>query len=103
FEIVIQCGAILAVVWEYRRRIGNVVAGLGSDPKAQRFAINVFIGFLPLAILGLLFQKHIKAVLFAPVPVAIAFIVGGIIILVIEWRHRAGHFEPRAAEVDDLR
>lgn len=103
FEIVIQCGAILAVVWEYRRRIGHVVAGLGHDEKARRFAINVVIGFLPLAVLGLLFQKPIKAVLFAPVPVAIAFIVGGFIILLIEWRHREGHFEPRVAEVDDLR
>ncbi|MET0379123.1 MAG: undecaprenyl-diphosphate phosphatase [Spongiibacteraceae bacterium] len=103
FDIVIQCGAILAVVWEYRRRIGSVVVGLRSDPKSQRFVVNVFIGFLPLAILGLLFQKQIKEVLFAPVPVAIAFIVGGLIILLIEWRHREGHFKPRIAEVDDLR
>lgn len=102
FEIVIQCGAILAVCWEYRRRIGNVVLGIRTEPVAQRFAINLFIAFLPLALLGLLFQKQIKSVLFAPVPVAIAFIVGGLIILLIESKHREGHFKPRVQEVDEL-
>jgi undecaprenyl-diphosphatase len=88
FEIVIQCGAILAVLWEYRQRFTAVVAGLGSSPAARRFVLNLFVAFLPAAILGLLFGKHIKAVLFKPVPVAIAFIVGALVIL---WAERREH------------
>jgi undecaprenyl-diphosphatase len=88
FEIVIQAGAIFAVMWEYRGRIAAVVGGLASDRKAQRFAINLVIAFLPAAVLGLLFAKKIKATLFAPLPVALAFIIGGIVILWVEIRHR---------------
>ncbi|MFN4148314.1 MAG: undecaprenyl-diphosphate phosphatase [Rhodocyclaceae bacterium] len=87
FEIVIQSGAILAVVWEYRRRFGRVLAGLPGDPVARRFVINLAIAFLPLAVLGLMFGKMIKATLFAPIPVALAFIVGAFIILWAEKRH----------------
>jgi undecaprenyl-diphosphatase len=85
---VIQAGAIFAVMWEYRGRIAAVVGGLASDRKAQRFAINLVIAFLPAAVLGLLFAKKIKATLFAPLPVALAFIIGGIVILWVEIRHR---------------
>ena len=81
FEIVIQSGAIFALCWEYRARIVSVVAGLPNDRAAQRFTLNLAIAFLPLAILGLLFGKIIKAHLFQPVPVALAFIIGGFIIL----------------------
>jgi undecaprenyl-diphosphatase len=88
FEIVIQCGAILAIVWEYRARLSGVVAQLSSTPQARRFAANLFVAFLPVAILGLLFGKAIKQLLFRPVPVAIAFIVGGLIIL---WAERRKH------------
>ncbi|MBI5923083.1 MAG: undecaprenyl-diphosphate phosphatase [Betaproteobacteria bacterium] len=88
FEIVIQFGAILAVVWEYREKITEVIRGLGSNPTSQRFAINLFIAFMPLALLGLLFHKIIKAVLFQPVPVAMAFILGGFFIL---WAERRRH------------
>jgi undecaprenyl-diphosphatase len=88
FEIVIQAGAIFAVMWEYRGRIAAVVGGLASDRKAQRFAINLVIAFMPAAVLGLLFAKKIKATLFAPLPVALAFIIGGIVILWVEIRHR---------------
>src|ERR1700679_1119179 len=70
FEIAIQLAAILAVCWEYRRRLADTVSGLVSQPKAQRFAINLFIAFLPAAVIGLLFIKTIKAVLFHAVPVA---------------------------------
>ncbi|HEV7817335.1 MAG TPA: undecaprenyl-diphosphate phosphatase [Janthinobacterium sp.] len=86
FEIVIQAGAIFAVCWEYRQRIAAVMAGLFSDRRQQRFAINVVIAFLPAAVLGVLFNKKIKEVLFAPVPVALAFIAGGCVILAVE-RH----------------
>ena len=73
FEIVIQAGAILAVCWEFRARLAKVLAGLFSDPVAQRFAVNLAIAFVPAAVLGFLFGKAIKAVLFAPVPVALAY------------------------------
>src|SRR5450830_1237257 len=104
FEIVIQAGAILAVCWEYRARIASVIGGLFSDRKAQRLVINLIIAFLPAAILGFLFSKKIKAVLFAPVPVAIAFIVGGLIILWVERRNKGnmGYSSGRIDSVDDM-
>jgi undecaprenyl-diphosphatase len=88
FTIVIQLGAILAVCWEYRVKIGNVVSDIGSRQDANRFVLNLFIAFLPAAILGLLFIKTIKQYLFHPVPVATAFIIGGILIL---WAERRKH------------
>jgi undecaprenyl-diphosphatase len=102
FEIVIQAGAILAVCWEYRAKIAAVLAGLTSDVKAQRFAINLFIAFLPAAGLGFLFNKKIKEVLFAPVPVAIAFIVGGLIILWVERRQRNNPVAARIETIEDM-
>ena len=99
FDIAIQTGAMLSVVWYYRARIGGVVSGLGSDPAARRFALNVFVAFLPAAVLGVLFGRHIKAVLFKPVPVALAFIVGGLVIL---WVERRRHRPPRIDSVDAL-
>lgn len=86
FEIVIQFGAILAVCWEFRRRITDVVSGLASDPAAQRFALNVIIASVPAIVLAFLFGKWIKAYLFNPITVAMAFIVGGLVILLAEWR-----------------
>ena len=99
FEIVIQCGAILAVCWEYRTKIAAVISGLGSERAAQRFALNLAIAFMPLAVLGLAFGKAIKAQLFQPVPVALAFIVGGFIIL---WAEKREH-TIRVREVEDMR
>ena len=82
FEIVIQCGAIFAIVWEYRARLASVVAKLPTDPQARRFALNLLVAFLPIAILGLLFGRTIKEVLFKPVSMqslfdAIAVLVVG--------------------------
>ena len=88
FEIVIQSGAILAVVWEYRERLLKVARGATSDPAAQKFILNLFIAFLPLAILGLAFGKAIKANLFNPIAVATTFIVGALVIL---WAERREH------------
>ncbi len=88
FEIVIQTGAILAILVEYRARLIAVLAGLTSDPAARRFALNVLVAFVPAVILGLAFGKLIKAYLFHPVPVAIAFIAGGLVIL---WAERRQH------------
>ncbi|MBU0656884.1 MAG: undecaprenyl-diphosphate phosphatase [Gammaproteobacteria bacterium] len=99
FEIAIQLGAILAVVWEYRTRFVSTFAGMGRDPIANRLIINLAIAFLPLAILGLLFGDIIKAYLFKPVPVAIAFIVGAFIILWAEKRKHTVTIET----VDDIR
>jgi undecaprenyl-diphosphatase len=84
FDIVIQLGAILAVCWVYRERLFGAVAGLGSEPGAQRFVANIVLAFLPAAIAGVIFYRIIKEVLFSPWVVAISLIVGGILILVIE-------------------
>lgn len=102
FEIAIQAGAILAVMWEYRKRIGTVLGGLTNDPKQQKFVINLIVAFLPAAILGLIFSKKIKAVLFAPVPVALAFIVGGFVILWVENRNKERPAAARIESVDDM-
>ena len=99
FEIVIQAGAILAVCWEFRARLAKVLGGLLSDPVAQRFAVNVAVAFVPAAALGLLFSTAIKAVLFAPIPVALAFIVGALIILWVERREKRA---PGMARIDDV-
>ena len=88
FEIVIQSGAILAVVWEYRERLLTVARGAFSDQAAQKFILNLFIAFLPLAILGLAFGKAIKANLFNPITVATTFIIGALVIL---WAERREH------------
>lgn len=105
FEIVIQFGAILAVCWEFRAKIAQVVLGLGGDAKARRFAVNVVVACVPAIVLGLLFGKHIKAVLFNPIVVATAFIIGGVIILLVE-RHNRRNAEtgkpPRVESIDDL-
>ncbi len=89
FGIVIQCGAILAVVIEYRRRLFNAVRHVHRDPLARRFWVNLAIAFLPLALLGLAFGSFIKMHLFQPIPVAIAFIIGAFIILWAEKRQHA--------------
>lgn len=98
FTIVIQVGAILAICWEYRRKIGTVLAGLTRERSAQKFVLNLVIAFLPLASLGLLFGKQIKALLFKPIPVALAFIVGAFVII---WAEKREH-KISVLEVDDL-
>lgn len=98
FEIVIQSGAILAVCWEYRARIARVLLGLPREREAQRFVINLGIAFIPLAALGLLFGKAIKAHLFNAYVVATTFIVGGLFIL---WAERRQH-RIRVKTVEEL-
>jgi undecaprenyl-diphosphatase len=102
FEIVIQAGAMLAVCWEYRERIAHVARNFYRDNAARRFVINLIVAFLPAVVLGLLFGKIIKAHLFKPVPVALAFIVGAIIILIVERRQRLQPEGPRVDSVDDM-
>lgn len=99
FSIVIQSGAMLAIVWEYRQRFLSVVRGLGRDRLANRFVLNLFIAFLPLAVLGLLFGKLIKAQLFNSTTVATTFILGGLAIL---WAEKRSH-RVTIATVDDIR
>src|SRR6202012_1651865 len=103
FDVVIQLGAILAVCWEFRRRIGSVLTGLPNRPDARRFTLNVIIATIPAVVLGLLFEKAIKAALFSPVPVAFALVVGGVVILWAEARQRArGDAAARIQNVEDL-
>ncbi len=99
FQIVIQTGAMLAVVWEYRQRFAGALRGFLREPVATRFGMNILIGILPAMTLGLAFGSYIKSVLFKPVPVAIAFIVGGCVIL---WAERRAH-RVVIETVDELR
>ncbi|HXZ09016.1 MAG TPA: undecaprenyl-diphosphate phosphatase [Paraburkholderia sp.] len=105
FDVVIQLGAILAVCWEFRRKIGSVLAGLATERSARRFTLSVIIATIPAVVLGLLFEKTIKAALFSPVPVALALVTGGVLILWVEARQRRQReqgLEPRVHSVDDL-
>lgn len=99
FKIVIQLAAILAVCWFYRSRIVSVLGGLHRDPVQQRFAGLLVVGFLPAAVLGVLFHSTIKTYLFNPLTVAGALIAGGLLILYVE--RKAYH--PRVEEVDAMR
>lgn len=98
FEIFIQSGALLAVIWEFRRKIFGALFGFFTDAVARRFLINIGIAFAPAVVLGLAFGKAIKRNLFSPVPVAFAFIAGGLVIL---WAERRKH-AVRIESVDDM-
>ncbi len=84
FEIFIQLGAILSVVWLYRARFLDVARGLGRTDASRRFVLNLALGFLPAAVIGLLAHKWIKAYLFTVPTVAGALVLGGLAILLIE-------------------
>lgn len=99
FDIAIQTGAIFAVILVYWQKIRETLLALPSQPQAQRFALNVFIGFLPAVVLGLLFGKAIKAHLFTPLVVASTFILGGFVIL---WAERRAPAVARVNSVDDM-
>jgi undecaprenyl-diphosphatase len=88
FNVIIQFGAILAVCWEYRQKLISVVTGITSRRASQRFAMNVIIATIPAIVLALLFGEYIKSVLFSPIPVATALIVGGFIIFWAEARQK---------------
>ncbi len=89
FNIVIQTGAMLAVVWEYRARFFRI------DVALYR---NLLVAFIPAAVLGLLFSSIIKSHLFHAVPVALAFIIGGVIILFVERKS----FKPRVQTTQSM-
>ena len=101
FEIVIQAGAMLAVCWEYRVRIARVILDFKHQIAARRFVVNLMIAFLPAVILGLVFGKAIKAYLFKPIPVALAFIVGAFLIIIVERRQRRVMYS-RVDTVEDM-
>jgi len=88
FELVIQTGAMLAVCWEFRERFLGVLRGLAVDRRAQGFVMNLAAAFVPAAVLGLALGGPIKEYLFHAVPVAMALIVGGFVILWVERRER---------------
>ena len=90
FNIIIQLGAILAVVWEFRPKIFEIVKGLLTQRNAQRFTLNLLIAFFPAVILGVLFADAIHHYLFNPITVAVALVVGGIVNLRAEQRVRRG-------------
>ncbi|WP_338483230.1 undecaprenyl-diphosphate phosphatase [Pseudomonas trivialis] len=98
FNIIIQLGAILAVVWEFRRKILDVVTGLPTQRNAQRFTVNLLIAFLPAVVLGVIFADLIHHYLFNPITVATALVVGGIIML---WAERREH-QVHAETVDEI-
>lgn len=84
FEIFIQLGAILAIVWLYRDKFRAVLITLTREPASRRFATNLLLGFLPAALVGVLTHHWIKAWLFTPVVVGWAFIAGGVVMLMVE-------------------
>ncbi len=102
FEVVIQTGAIIAILTLYAQKLGSTLRGLGSDATAQRFVGNVALGFFPAALVGFLFADFIKGVLFSPLVVAFGFIAGGVVIL---WAEHGGRADRRARvhSVDELR
>ena len=99
FDIFIQLGAILAIVWLYRHRLTHALLAAQSEPASRRFLLNLLIAFLPAAIVGFLAHDWIKARLFTPTVVAAALVVGGLLILLIE------RLRPReqVAEVEQVR
>jgi undecaprenyl-diphosphatase len=112
FEVIIQFGAILAVCWEFRSKLWSVASTIKTSSASQRFVVNVLIASIPAMSLALLFGKYIKQFLFSPVPVAMAFIGGALIIFWAESRQRqmaeAGNKTASAgkrviASVDDLK
>ena len=100
FEIVIQTGAMLAVVWEYRHALSAARGAACASRRRGASSLNLALAFLPAAVLGLLFGKPIKAALFPPVPVAMAFILGGFVIL---WAERRRPRSRADRHVDDMR
>lgn len=103
FEVIIQFGAILAVCWEFRDKLWKVAATFQSSSISRRFVLNLLIASIPAMGLAFIFGKHIKAVLFSPIPVATAFIVGALVIFWAERRQkRLATMNSRIQSVDDL-
>jgi undecaprenyl-diphosphatase len=102
FDIAIQTGAILAVILIYWQRLRDTVVQLPTERRAQKFALNVAVAFVPAVVLGLLLGKAIKAHLFTPTVVATTFVVGGLVILWAERRQARAETGPRVHTVDGM-
>jgi undecaprenyl-diphosphatase len=103
FEVIIQFGAILAVCWEFREKLVKVASSFFGSASSRRFILNLLIASAPAMSLGFVFGKHIKAVLFSPIPVASAFIVGALIIFWAERRQdKVSTTHSHIHSVDDL-
>jgi undecaprenyl-diphosphatase len=103
FEVIIQFGAILAVCWEFREKLWRVASTFKTSAISQRFVINLLIASIPAMSLAFLFGKYIKAVLFSPIPVASAFIVGALVIFWAEKRQKTVTASKSSIQsVDDL-
>ena len=102
FYIAIQAGAIFAVCWHYRQRLIDICLGLFSDKVQQRLAINTIVAFLPAAVIGVLVASYIKKWLFNPIAVATALVVGGVIILIVEYFQDKKTYKPRVETMDDM-
>jgi undecaprenyl-diphosphatase len=90
YAIVIQAGAIMAVLGLYRRRVAEIALGLlGRHEQGRRLLMTLLVAFVPAAIIGFLFDKPIERVLFGPWPVVVAWAIGGILLLLIAPRIRA--------------
>ena len=98
FEVVIQVGAILAVVWVYRDLFRRVAREAGRTPASRRFILNLTLGFLPAALIGFLARDFIKAHLFGTRTVAYGLIAGAVVILLVEWLAP----KPRIEETADI-
>jgi undecaprenyl-diphosphatase len=103
YAICIQAGAIIAVLGLYFGRVRQMAVGLfGGDPVGLRLLIGVAAGFLPAAVLGLLFNKPIKAYLFGPWPVVAAWLIGGLAILAVSYKNRNNHAVRAGTTLDNL-
>ena len=102
FSIAIQAGAIFAVCWFYRVRLVKVITGFWKPSKERQLVINLIVAFLPAAILGVLFADLIESFLFNPITVAIALVLGGLIIFWVENRNSKLNIQPRVHEMDDM-
>ena len=103
FEVIIQFGAILAVCWEFREKLLKVASSFTKSALSRRFVLNLLIASFPAMGLAFIFGKHIKAVLFSPIPVASAFIVGALIIFWAERKQQSNSMaSARIRTVDDL-
>ncbi len=102
FEIVIQIGAVLAVIGFYWIDLAGQVRSVRVDAAVQRLWLGVAIAFVPAALVGLLFHDYITRWLFHPVPIAIALIVGGVIFLLVEWSGIADDIDDDVNTLQDV-
>ena len=101
FEIAIQLGSVLAVVYEYRHRFAYMATHVGKDKNVNRLVTNLIVAFIPAAVVGLIFSKQIKEYLFNPITVATMLVLGGFFILWVEKRQQ--QHAPKVLKVEDMR